>query len=106
MMPSFEEYQKALLVVGSYEEEQKRIRDENLKLLKVELSEYFANNLIDGRIRLVEFKMSRRYFNDYDIIPVKPTLDENYEGGNDDDIKKIGEKYGIECGIVYWCYHK
>ncbi len=101
MIPTLEEYQKAKEITLAYEAEQKRLYKLKIDEFRKDLTEYFENNLIDGVYRLEEFELR-----DNDIIPQKPCLEENYEGGNDEDIKNICEKHGVDFSIVYWCYHK
>ncbi len=101
MVPTFEDYQKAKKIVIDYENEQKRLYSLKVDAFRKDLAEYFANNLIDGIYTIEEFELR-----DNDIIPIKPCLEENYEGGNNDDIKKICEKHDVNFNIIYWCYHK
>ena len=101
MIPTFEEYQKAKEITLAYETEQTRLYKIKVEEFRKDLTEYFSNNLIDGFIRLEEFKLR-----DKDIIPTKPCLEEGYDGGNNEDIKKICEKHGVDFKIIYWCYHK
>ncbi len=101
MIPTLEEYQKAKEITLAYESVQKRLYKIKVEEFRKDLTEYFANNLIDGIYRLEEFELR-----DNDIIPIKPCLEENYEGGNNEDIKKICEKHGVDYGVIYWCYHK
>ena len=101
MIPTLEEYQKAKEITLAYETEQKRLYKLKVEEFRKDLTEYFANNLIDGIYRLEEFELR-----DDDIIPTNPCLEENYEGGNNEDIKKICEKHGVDFSVIYWCYHK
>ncbi len=106
MIPTLEEYQKAKEITTVYENEQKRLYDLKVEAFKVDLQEYFDNNLIDGVFRLNEFKLKAGHNGFGEIIPIDPCMEENYEGGNNDDIQKLCEKHGVEFSIVYWCYHK
>ncbi len=101
MIPTTEEYKNAKSIVSAYESEQDRIYQLKVEAFRKDLTEYFANNLIDGDFRLEEFELT-----DKNIIPINPCMEENYEGGNNEDIKKIGEKHGVYFTIIYWCYHK
>lgn len=96
-----EEYKDALKITQAYEDEQKRLYDIKVEAFKKELTEYFENNLIDGLYKLEEFELR-----DGVIIPEEPCMEENYDGGNDEDIEKICKKHGVNFSIVYWCYHK
>jgi hypothetical protein len=101
MIPTTEEYNKAKDIVISYENEQRRLYEIKVDAFKKELAEYFSNNLIDGIFTLKEFELRNN-----EIIPINPCMEENYEGGNNDDIEKICQKHGVNFSIVYWCYHK
>lgn len=101
MIPTLEEYQKAKEIVIAYETEQNRLYYIRKEAFKKDLQEYFDNNLIDGRFRLYKFSLEEN-----NIIPEKPCMEENYEGGNNEDIKKLCEKHDVNFRIVYWCYHK
>lgn len=101
MIPTRKEYQKAKKIVDAYEAEQDRLYQLRVEAFKKDLEEYFRNNLIDGELRLYEFKLRGE-----DIIPINPCLEEMYEGGNDDDIRKLCNKHGVNFSIIYWCYHK
>ncbi len=107
MIPTFEEYKKAKGITDAYEANQAINDSKKIDSFREDLIEYFANNLIDGQIRLEKFTL--RVSNSGvsgDIIPEKPCLDENYDGGNNEDIKRICDKHGVDFRIVYWCYHK
>ncbi len=109
VIPTLEEYRKAKEITDSYENEQKRLYDLKVESFRVDLQEYFESNLIDGLFKLKEFKLKKVPFDEFgygDIIPIDPCMEENYEGGNNEDIKKICEKHGVNFSIVYWCYHK
>lgn len=106
MIPTTEEYQKAKEITIAYENEQKRLYDLKVEAFKADLQEYFNNNLIDGIFKLNSFELKKCSFGSGEIIPIDPCMEENYEGENDDDIKKLCEKHGVDFSIVYWCYHK
>ena len=106
MIPTIEEYEKAKEITIAYENEQKRIYDLKIESFRVELQHYFDNNLIDGIFRLKEFELKIGHFGNGEIIPITPCLEESYEGGNNEDIKKLCEKHGVNFSIIYWCYHK
>ena len=101
-----DEYAKAKEIIIAYENEQTRIYNLKVDAFRVDLQEYFNNNLIDGIFRLKEFELRKGSFGNGEIIPITPCMEENYEGGNNDDIKKLCEKHGVNFSIVYWCYHK
>jgi len=67
-MPTIEEYQKAKEITRSYESEQKRLYDEKVESFRKDLTEYFSNNLIDGRFRLESFELSEFSFGGGNII--------------------------------------
>lgn len=106
MIPTLEEYTKAKEITIAYENEQKRLYNLKVEAFKVDLQEYFNNNLIDGIFRLKEFELRKGDFGNGEIIPIDPCMEENYDGGNNEDIKKLCEKHGVDFSIVYWCYHK
>ena len=106
MIPTLEEYTKAKKITIAYENEQKRLYNLKVEAFKVDLQEYFNNNLIDGIFNLKEFELRKDDFGNGEIIPIDPCMEENYDGGNNDDIKKLCEKHGVDFSIVYWCYHK
>jgi len=54
MIPTLEEYNKAKEITIVYENEQKRLYNLKVEAFKVDLQEYFDNNLIDGIFRLKE----------------------------------------------------
>ena len=78
----------------------------NLKRLGKELSNYFLEHKIEG-IKLEDFSLENRNFSNV-IIPKKPCIEECLCGGDyEEDLEKIGEKYGIKnLGFIYWCYGK
>lgn len=107
MIPSKQEYDKAKEIVIAYENEQKRIYDIKVEAFAQDLKEYFSKNLIDGRIKLKEFKLEKSTTGGRgDIIPIDPSLEEYYDGGNNKDIKELCKKHDVNFSIVYWCYHK
>lgn len=99
--PTFEEYQKAREIVAAYEDEKEREYKTRVEAFKADLTEYFKNNLIDGVFELKEFHLSGT-----DIIPDNPCMEENYNGGNNEDIAKLCVKHQVKFSIIYWCYHK
>jgi len=101
MIPTIEEYQKAKEITMAYDREQERIQNLNIEAFRSDLREYFKTHLIDRTYKLESFELSGN-----DIIPRIPSLEENYEGGNNEDIKKLCEKHNVDFKIVYWCYHK
>lgn len=106
MIPTLEEYQKARDITIAYENEQNRLYNLQIEAFRVDLQEYFDNNPIDGIFKLKKFELRKGSFGNGEIIPIEPCMEENYEGGNNEDIKKICEKHGVDFSIVYWCYHK
>ena len=101
MIPTIEEYKKAKEIVTAYECMQERIHNLNVDAFRKDLIEYFKNNLIDGTYKLEKFVLRGN-----DIIPEIPSLEENYAGGNNADIRKLCKKHNVDFKIVYWCYHK
>jgi hypothetical protein len=77
----------------------------NYEKLKKELSDYFGQHDICGN-KIKKFSLAKDFTNA--IIPEEPTLEESLIGGNYQiDLKKIGEKYGINhLGFIHWCYHE
>lgn len=106
MIPTIEEYQKAKEITTAYENEEKRLYKIREDSFKADLQKYFDNNLIDGRFRLKTFELRKDSFWGGEIVPIEPCMEENYEGGNNEDIKNLCEKHQVEFNIVYWCYHK
>lgn len=106
MIPTLEEYIKAKEIIIAYENEQNRLYNLKVEAFKADLQEYFNKNLIDGIFRLKKFELRRGDFGNGEIIPIVPPMEENYNGGNNDDIKKLCEKWGVDFKIAYWCYHK
>lgn len=100
-----ESYEKAKEIVNEFEFEIERLYKIKVEELRKDLIEYFKNNKVAG-MELKEFRLQRDYSNYYEIIPVKPCLEECYEGGNNDDINKISEKHGIKAKFIHWMYHK
>ena len=99
--PTLEQYLKAKEIVHYYEKEQNRLYQIKVEAFREDLKKYFSENLIDGIYKLEKFDLR-----DNDIIPQKPCLEESYDGGNNEDIKKLCEKHGVNFSIIYWCYHK
>ena len=102
LITSFSEYQEAKKIVITYESEQRRLEGIRLEEFRTELSFLFLNN---GRLIIKEFEL-RKEFDKYDIIPIKPCLEEMYDGELNDEIEKLCKKHNIKASIVYWCYHK
>lgn len=102
LIPSFEEYQQAKKIVIAHENEQERLEKIRLEEFRKELSEFFKNN---GRLIINEFIL-RKEWNRYQIVPVKPCLEEMYNGVLDNEIESLCQKHNIEASIIYWCYHK
>lgn len=102
LIPSFSEYQEAKKIVITYESEQRRLEGIRLEEFRTELSFLFLNNV---RLIIKEFEL-RKEFDKYDIIPIKPCLEEMYDGELNDEIEKLCQKHNIKASIIYWCYHK
>lgn len=102
LIPSFSEYQEAKKTVITYESEQRRLEGIRLEEFRTELSFFFLNN---GRLIIKEFEL-RKELDKYDIIPIKPCLEEMYDGELNDEIEKLCQKHNIKASIIYWCYHK
>jgi hypothetical protein len=105
-IPTAEEYQKAKEITIVYETEQKRLFDIRVENFRIDLEEYFNNNLIDGDFKLTEFQLRSCNYGYGEIIPMSHSMDEYYEGGNDADIKKLCEKHDVKFKFPYWCYPK
>lgn len=101
MIPTIQEYEAAKQVVLAYEAEQYRLFLLRVEAFLKDLTDYFKNNLIDGNFELKEFVLKEN-----SIIPTMPPIVEGYCGGNDQDIKKLCEKHGVEFEMAAWCYHK
>lgn len=102
LIPSFSEYQEAKKIVITYESEQRRLEGIRLEEFRTELSFLFLNN---GRLIIKEFEL-RKDLDKYDILPIKPCLEEMYDGELDDEIEKLCQKHNIKASIIFWCYHK
>lgn len=96
-----EEYEKAKNITTAYEREQGRLHKLKVEAFRRDLEEYFKDNPLDGKFKVEEFRLDWD-----DIIPIKPPLEECYEGRNDLDIKKIAEKHKVNISMAYWVYHK
>jgi len=105
MIPTIEQYQAAKQVILAYESEQNRLFSLRVEAFRKDLADYFKNNLIDGDFELKEFTLDWTFHSNY-IIPKNPTMDEDYCGGNDEDIKALCEKHGVKFKMASWCYHK
>lgn len=103
MIATHEEYIKAKEIVIVYERERERLFRIRVEAFRADLTKYFASNLIDGSIKLEKFDLN---IDEGEIIPEDPALEENYDGGNNDDIEAICKKHQVDFRIVYWCYHK
>ena len=106
MIPTLEEYQKAKEITIAYETEQKRLYNLKVESFKIDLQDYFNKNLIDGIFQLKEFELRKGNFGSGEIVPIDPCMEEIYDGGNNEDIKQLCEKHGVDFSFVYWCYHK
>ncbi len=104
MTPTIDDYLKAKAVTNAYENEQQRLFENRLMSFRKELTEYFEKNKVAG-YTIKEFEL-REHFGSYDIIPTSPPLEEDYDGENNEDIKKIANKHNIKASFVYWMYHK
>lgn len=104
IIPTIEEYKKAKEITFSYEKEQIRLFNLKVEAFKIDLTDYFKNNLIDGVIQLKEFELKGDSCGE--IIPIEPDLMEEYEGGNNEDIKQLCEKHGVNFRFAFWCYPK
>lgn len=105
MIPTIDEYNKAKEITQAYESEQNRLFNIRLDAFKVDLTEYFKSNLVEGH-RIKEFELRGTIFNRFEIVPTEPSIEEDYEGENNADIEKLCEKHEIEASFVYWMYHK
>ncbi len=101
IIPSKTEYNRARKIVDTYETEQSRLYQIRVEAFRIDLTEYFKYNSIDGFFYLKSFELRNG-----NIIPKDPLMEENYNGGNDDDIKKFCKKHKVKFSIIYWCYHK
>lgn len=102
MIPTEEEYNNAKEIVSAYESEQKRLLYIKLEAFKVDLTEYFKTNKLDGYTTVESFGIQPCWNGHpemFDIYPV-PFLDECYNGENDDDIKAIADKHNV-CASMY-----
>lgn len=102
MIPTEQEYKQAKKITEAYEDEIRRLEKIRIEAFKKDLEEYFANNLVDRKFTLNKFELD----NHSNIIPLEPYMEENYSGGNDEDIEKLCEKHNVYFSIVSWCYHK
>lgn len=98
MIPTIEQYNEALKIVNAYESEEKRIYGIKTEAFREDLKEYFLNN---PYYKITEFNLRER-----NIIPVKPYLEEMYNGEMNKDIQALCEKHNVKFSMVYWCYHK
>ena len=98
---------EAAIIVSNHQKEEEKKHQAALTELHFELTNYFKNNLLDGRIRLDEFELRNSYGNrEYEITPIEPCIEEEYKGGNNKDIEKICKKIGIKASFVSWMYRK
>ena len=101
------QYFEAKKITDAYEAEQKRLHEIKLEALKQDLSEYFKNNKVGGHFDIKEFRLEDEYRNHrYTIIPTNPSIEEDYDGENNEDIEAISKKHNISVKFVYWMYHK
>lgn len=88
----------------------KDVTNKMMDLIKVELDEYFKKTHIEKyRLEYYSFKNYKYLVNSLDsviIIPIKPVFDEDYGGEYDDDVAKIGKKYGIDLQFTSDIYGK
>lgn len=108
MIPTEEEYNKAKEIVSAYESEQKRLLDIRLEAFKVDLTEYFKTNKLDGHTQVKSFEIQTCWTGNpkrFDIY-IEPYLDESYSGGNDDDIEAIAKKHNVGVSIDSGMYGK
>ena len=108
MIPSEEEYNNAKEIVSAYESEQKRLLDVRLEAFKVDLTEYFKSNKLDGHTTVDSFEIQRCWNGHPEMFDIytEPFLDECYGGGNDDDIEKLAKKHGVKASFYSGMYGK
>lgn len=97
------DYQQAKKIVDEYQAEAERRYDLQIEAFRRDLTEYFANNKIDGRFHLTAFELDKgsRYIHSGGV-----NMEENYEGGNDEDIQALCKKHGVKFKFPYYYFHK
>lgn len=106
-----EQYLEAKKIVVSYEIELQKEEDDQIETMKKDLEEYFSNHDLIGR-KISSFELEKGFYTTenkriVNIIPVDPYFEEIYWNDEvDKDIAKIGDKYGIRLGWIYWVYPK
>lgn len=108
MIPTEEEYNKAKEIVSAYENEQKRLLDLRIEAFKEDLKEYFETNLLDGYHKVEDFELNPCWTgnpNRFDIYP-EPFMDESYCGDNDEAIKQLADKHGVNVSFYGGMYGK
>ena len=102
MSISYEEYRQAKYIVDAYEAEQQKLLELRHIEFKKDLQQYFETTLIDNSYKLKRYRLSYNHY----IMPMEPDMEECYEGGNDDDIKKLCEKHEVYYRFPSWVYPK
>ena len=104
-IPSTERYNEAKIITMAFEKEQERLFQLKLLAFKNELQDYFNENDVEG-YKITDFHLRKNQFGSYQIVPVTPCIEEDYDGSNNADIEKICLKHGIDAKFIYWMYHK
>ena len=77
--------------------------NEKFNLFYQELFVFLTTN---PKLKINSFKLRLDYSHYYDIIPISPTLNEQYNGCLDHEINQISKKYNIIAGFAHSCYIK
>jgi hypothetical protein len=90
------QYKIALQVVSSYEAMLKEKAKTLESAITEALTEYFKTNRLDGHSIVNDFTVtSDRLGRNFEIQIYNPFIDEDYGGGNDRGVEKIGKEFGI-----------
>lgn len=103
---NIEQYLKEKETVKAYDLEQDRLYKIDLDNFNEDLKKYFKDNLIEGCFNLMEFELNSEGHRRGQIIPIEPSMEEDYEGGNNVDISNICKKHNVSFMFPYWVYHK
>lgn len=105
-IPTKDEYLEAKKITDAYEAEQKRLFDIRVEAFRLDLVEYFKKNTVSQN-QIKSFELRPGTLGDqFNIVPMDPPIEEDYEGENDEDIKLLAKKHNIKASFVCWMYHK
>ena len=98
--------EEVIIPIEWWEEHIQKLMDEKFILVEKRLKEYFKGTYIKSFY--LNMRKSNWIDDDYQFIiyPTKPEFDEDYSGGFDEDIKKIGDEFDVDLSFTSDIYGK